>query len=76
MTRNLYAEAMKKQMPPLQPAGGLPGIHAGYGTADDEFEAMHWGLAQSTRSFVDKIKDRYVPLGLHSEATAHLPFTI
>ena len=75
MTRNLYAEAMKKQMPPLQAAGFLPGIHAGYGTAEDEFEAMHGAKVQRTQAFVDKIKDKYNPL-VSSEATAHLPFTI
>ena len=75
MTRNLFAEAMKKQMPPLQATGWLPGIHAGYETAEDEFAAMHGGFVQSQQAFADTIKDKLIPL-VSSEATAHLPFTI
>ena len=75
MTRNFFAEAMGKQMPPLQATGWLPGIHAGYETADDEFEAMHGGFVLRQQAFADKVKDTYIPL-VSSEATAHLPFTI
>ena len=75
MTRNRLAEAMEKQMPPLQATGLLPAIHAGYETAEDEFAAMHGGFVQRQQAFADKIKDKYIPL-VSSEATAHLPFTI
>jgi len=75
MTRNLFAEAMEKQMPPLQATGLLQAIHARYDPAEGEFAAMHGGFVQSQQAFADTIKDKLIPL-VSSEATAHLPFTI
>ena len=81
MTRNFFAEAMGKQMPPLQAyktdasTGLLQAIHRRYDTAEGEFAAMHGGFVQSQQAFADTIKDKLIPL-VSSEATAHLPFTI
>ena len=75
MTRNFFAEAMGKQMPPLQATGLLQAIHRRYDTAEGEFAAMHGGFVQSQQAFADKIKDKWFRL-VSSETTAHLPFTI